>query len=138
MSPIQWKSEYSVNVKEIDEQHKIFVDILNELSAAVNSSNHQKLKDDLDNIFKRLTHYAAYHFATEEKYFDQLDYPQAPEHKEAHLEFYAQIMELLERYHESKLEITEEVLTFMENWLTHHILEQDKHYTQFFNSKGIY
>jgi hemerythrin len=41
-------------------------------------------------------------------------------------------------YNSSQTEIDDELFTFLKQWLTQHILQEDKAYTSFFNGCGIY
>jgi len=80
---LEWKDEYSVNVKEIDEQHKVFLKILNNLYVAINNYSIDK---ELTKILEELVDYTKLHFSTEEKYFEQFNYSHTEEHKEEHKE----------------------------------------------------
>ena len=62
-----WTKKYSVNVKEIDEQHKEFIKICNSLADLASS----KSFTDEEALIKvmQLGDYIAYHFGTEEEYF---------------------------------------------------------------------
>ena len=37
--PYQWKDEYTVNITVIDEQHKKFLNIINELKVIINNNS---------------------------------------------------------------------------------------------------
>jgi hemerythrin-like metal-binding protein len=76
--PIAWSEEYSMQVAEIDAQHKHFVSILNNLYTAFEKN---ELKEKAEYILNDLASYAVNHFATEEKYFDLYKYEFAEEHK---------------------------------------------------------
>ena len=69
---IPWKEEYSVKVKEIDEQHQEFIKILSDVYNTVIS---KESKREILELFKELVDFAKIHFETEEKYFDQFHYP---------------------------------------------------------------
>ncbi len=131
---IKWDEKYSVNVKEIDDQHKNFIEIMNKLYAAVNE---MRTKEDLKNILNELTEYADKHFTTEEKYFDEFHYELADEHKQKHKELKEKIIEFQKKFGE-KNEISLELSDFLENWLVDHLDNQDKKYTECFNKNGLY
>jgi hemerythrin-like metal-binding protein len=132
--PIAWSSELSVNVKEIDEQHRYFVTILNKLYAASLSLGGQA---KIPQLFMELGKYGTEHFSTEEKYFDKFNYAGAFEHKEAHKKFNAAIGQYAVRIKQGQ-DITLELLDFVENWLIDHLSSFDKKYTQCFNEHGLY
>ena len=63
MSMVAWDDAYSVEIQEIDEQHKCLIEIMNELyTAMANKSNRDLISDVLD----KLVDYTKVHFAVEE------------------------------------------------------------------------
>lgn len=91
MEQIIWKPDYSVHVKEIDEQHQNFVHILDTLYDAIQKGETEKILND---TFAQLMRYKEFHFATEEKYFDEFNYEGAEVHKKAHQDFRNAVAEL--------------------------------------------
>ncbi len=88
--PLQWTEELSVQVKEIDEQHKKLLGIFFSLFEAINK---HKTKEELSGILKELIAYSSYHFATEEKYFHKFKYEFADEHIKQHQTFREKMLE---------------------------------------------
>jgi hemerythrin len=78
MSLIQWKDDYSVNVKEIDAQHQQLVNMVNELHAAMREG---KANQVLQDLLKKLIDNTGYHFSTEEKLMQTYNYPGYIYHK---------------------------------------------------------
>ncbi|HOJ43227.1 MAG TPA: bacteriohemerythrin, partial [Syntrophorhabdaceae bacterium] len=97
----------------------------------------RKGKDILGSIIDGLVNYAATHFATEEKYFDMFKYPDAPNHKKEHADFVKKVGEFQDGFKKGNLALTIEVMHFLKDWLTKHILGTDKKYGPFFNEKGL-
>ena len=72
-----WNLQYSVHSDEIDDQHKRFFEIINELYDLLD-----KKPIELEPFLILITHlgdYAFYHFATEEGYFKIFNYAQTIE-----------------------------------------------------------
>ena len=134
MPKIEWTPEHSVNVKIIDDQHKYFIGIINELYEAVYNLN---LKKALGHIIDELASYGAFHFATEEKYFDLYSYEGAVEHKAQHQEMTQKIVSFSDRFKKGE-DITSELIDFLEDWLVVHIDTYDKKYTKCFNDHGLF
>ena len=65
---MEWKSKYSVNIPEIDAQHKTLVGIINELQILKSG---QMTPDHFEIALNKLINYSNIHFATEEYYFKQ-------------------------------------------------------------------
>ena len=134
MALVEWTTDLSVNVAEIDTQHRKLVAMINDLNEAMKQG---KGKDVAGKIVNDLYSYAGSHFATEEKLFDRFGYPEAPSHKARHREFVKKVSEFKESYESGKLALTVEVMNFLKDWLTSHIRGTDKKYSAFFNEKGL-
>jgi len=133
--PIQWNEEHSVNVKELDDQHKIFISLLNRSYDLIHSQGSQK---DLKNILADLIDYAVNHFNAEEKYFDLYNYENLFEHKEEHKKLKKQVLDFQKDFLAGKKDITVELIDFLEDWLIDHLGSQDKKYSKCFNEHGLY
>ncbi len=131
---MQWLPEYSVKVEEIDEQHKRFIVLVNDLYDAIEIGSENIVLGD---IINQLAAYAEYHFATEEKYFDKFAYEGAAVHCEAHEEFRRQIKIFLEEYVGNEKQYAKKISEFMKRWVVNHIATADKAYQDCFLSHGL-
>ena len=134
MPLLSWKAEYSVNIKEVDDQHKKLIEMINELNDAMGQG---KAKDVLGAILGRLVSYAASHFAMEERLLQAHGYEEYQDHKEKHEKMTAKVLELQRQFKDGKAAMTIEVMNFLKNWLDKHILGTDMKYSAFLNSKGV-
>ncbi|MEW6500643.1 MAG: bacteriohemerythrin [Thermodesulfobacteriota bacterium] len=134
MPLLSWKNEYSVNIKEIDDQHKKLVEMINELHDAMVA---KKAKEVLGSVLGKLVNYAATHFANEEKLMQANGYPEFAAHKEKHEKMTAKVLSLQKDWQAGKATLGIEVSQFLRDWLDKHILGTDKNYGPFLNSKGI-
>jgi len=132
---IQWNDEYSVNVKEIDKQHKNYFDILNKMYDFIYK---QKSQSELKKVLDVLLEYADVHFKTEEEYFDKFNYKNSAEHKKEHQKFRDQMAVFYKKFAAGDLEITMELIDFLEDWLVYHVDLQDKKYIKCFNKHGLF
>jgi|SRR5208337_3408667 len=134
MAMIQWNDSLSVNVVEIDKQHQKLIGMINELNDAMRQG---KGKDALGKIVNGLIVYTGTHFKTEERYFDQLGYPEADSHKKGHSDFVAKVSEFKGGFEKGKRGLSIEVMNFLSDWLRNHIQSVDRKYGPFFNEKGL-
>jgi hemerythrin len=134
MALINWSDSFSVNVSEIDLQHKKLVTMINELSDAMKQG---RGKDIMGKIVTDLINYALTHFITEEKYFDKFGYPETDSHNKEHTAFAQRVSDFKEGFENGRLSLSIEVLHFLSDWLQNHIKGTDKKYSQFFNEKGL-
>ena len=132
--PIPWTEDLSVNVKEIDDQHKYFLSLLNELYISLYSS---KIDENIRIIVHNLETYAKMHFETEEKYFDMFNFEGAEEHKLKHRELLNKVRELTQQNEKHGSDILVQLMDFMEDWLVDHLSSMDKKYVKCFNDHGL-
>lgn len=110
----------------LDMQHQRLVHLLNILASRL---AYQSDPPALNDVFKELTEYAAYHFRTEENIWHQYLPADAweAEHKDLHSSFAVELGRLKSEEGEKSLhEVVEDVLSFLTHWLAFHILESDK------------
>ncbi|MBI3592188.1 MAG: hemerythrin family protein, partial [Nitrospirae bacterium] len=77
------------------------------------------------------------HFANEENMMKTHAYPDYLKHKAEHDNLTKQALDLQKQHKEGKPVLTIELMTFLKNWLSNHIMGTDKKYSPFLNSKGI-
>jgi hemerythrin len=130
----KWKKEYSVQVEEIDNQHKKLVEMIFELFTAINN---QSTKEELGSILDNLIKYAGYHFSTEEKYFKKFNYENTTEHIEEHIKFAEKMIGLQKQYKNKEIEISFELIDFLEDWLLDHLITADQKYVECFKDNGL-
>jgi len=131
---LEWKSEYSVGVKEIDDQHKKLVATISGLFQVIDE---RKGQETLEKTFDKLVNYGIEHFETEEKYFDEFHYEFAGEHKKAHQAFKDKISDFYKKYKGNDVEISFELADFLEDWLLDHLATEDQKYVKCFKEHGL-
>jgi hemerythrin-like metal-binding protein len=91
----------------------------------------------LGGILNELIEYAGYHFSTEEKYFILFNYEYADEHIGEHQKFVEKVTDLQKKYVDHEIEISFELIDFLEDWLLDHLLTTDQKYIKCFVSHGL-
>lgn len=134
MALITWDDTLSVNVAEIDRQHRKLIEIINELNEAMKAG---KGKEVLTRIIGGLASYTVTHFKTEEVYFDRFGYSETDVHKKEHTAFVEKVTDFKKKFETRNLFLTIEVMNFLSDWLKNHIMGTDKNYSQFFNENGL-
>lgn len=131
---VEWSEELSVGIQEIDEQHKMLVDLLNQLHEAIHKRHGSEATRK---ILDELADYTRIHFAVEESLMRVLEYPDYEAHKREHEDLIQQMVDLKQKLDTGTHSISFELLHFLKVWLTKHILESDKEYSPYFLSKGV-
>lgn len=131
---IEWSNELSMGIEEIDNQHQVLVDLLNQIHDAI---QHHHGMEATRSIVTKLEEYTRVHFAVEESLMRILHYPQYEPHKKEHDKLIKQLDELREKLETGKASISFELAHFLKVWLTKHIMDVDKAYAPHFMAQGI-
>lgn len=130
---IEWTDELNVGIQEIDEQHKVLVNLINELYGAMIKGG---TKETNGEILNRLVDYTKTHFIVEESLMRILGYEDYDAHKKRHDDFVGQLGELKRTYDQGQAHISMELMNFLKDWLSGHIMKTDKEYAPYFLKKG--
>lgn len=131
---IEWSDDLSVGIEEIDDQHKVLVELLNRLHVAITERHGNEVASE---ILDELIDYTRIHFAVEESLMRLLDYPDFAEHKAHHEDLLAQVLQMKTKVEQGQARVGFELLHFLKKWLTGHIMEEDTLYVPHFVSKGV-
>ena len=134
MAFVNWSGDLSVNVAEIDRQHKKLISLINELHDAMKAG---KGRETLEKIINGLIVYAETHFSTEEIYFDRFEYPDQAAHRAEHASFIRKVLVFRDDLEKRKLTLSIDIIIFLRDWLQNHIERTDKKYSRLFNEKGL-
>jgi len=128
MSTFVWKPDFSVGIKEMDDQHRGFFDILNKLGEAAGGNKGMEV---VGPVLLQLYEYSRHHFAEEENWLKIIGYPGLQYQKKQHEFFISQVTDLQDRYSKGEANIPLSTLEFLRDWLLSHILDTDKKYGTF-------
>ncbi len=126
---IQWDLSMSVSEGEMDKDHRILIDLINQLALV------KEHRDTimLDFILDELYNYTVRHFKREEAYMLRGGYPNLTHHQRIHQEFTDRVREIRRHFlHYPDPEIANNLLPLMGNWLSEHIKKVDRDYQLFF------
>jgi hemerythrin len=134
MALITWNESFAVNIKKIDDQHKRLVELINILHDSMKTGKGNAV---IGPILSDLLSYTAFHFATEEKLFQQYAYPENLRHKKEHDDLASKVKAFSNDFKAGKISVTIEVMHFLSDWLSSHILGSDQKYAPFLINKGV-
>jgi len=126
MDTFAWDQNFITGLPDVDEQHHVLVDLFNELNRSLFHGS-ATTADELEAIFRRLTDYAAHHFADEEALMDTcgLDLRHIDAHRQLHRQFVGQVQGMWGLRH-SLRQPSETIMGFLTSWLGLHILGVDQ------------
>jgi len=131
---VLWNEKYNTGIKEIDEQHKKLVKILNQLyESFVDRTVNEKLRE----VVQEMTAYTEYHFGVEEKYFKEFNFEGANEHIIEHQTFVNKVKVFQDNMEQGKVSVTFQLMNFLRKWLIEHINGTDREYIGLFKEKGL-
>lgn len=129
---LEWDDGMSVGIPEIDEDHKRFISLIDELNLSIT----QRMK--ATEIKKRLQHViedANQHFEQEEKFFRERGYPNAEGHTRSHNNVKNTLKKIQDSFIPYGLEAEWlDAALVIKQILISHILTEDMQYANYFKS----
>jgi hemerythrin len=124
-SIVSWHSSYSVGIPLIDEQHKELINLTNKLfNSCIQGNESSKI------IFMRTIRgtvdYVGYHFSTEEKVMERINYPGLVTHKKEHTDFVKEVLHEVEEFKSGKKFTPISFVHYLKDWVLTHIAVSDK------------
>lgn len=129
MIHVAWDKKYSVGYERIDNEHKVFIDLV---QANTNFIDAQMDSDFVGRHLEELVLYAKFHFFSEENLMIDSQYPHYEAHKEAHLQLMEELEQKIVLYKENQ-EFGESLIEFIFEWFVMHTLNTDKQLANYLN-----
>ncbi len=143
MAFFQWDPRFSVNIAEIDQQHKKLIGLINRLNEVMQPSSQDMLKSAMEelitqaSVINEMVDYSQYHFSTEEGYMRKYRYPDYEKHKKEHEFFIHEVRIFKNDFDNGKVVLSIKIMQFLKKWLGNHIRGTDKEYEPFFRERGF-
>ena len=134
MALITWSNMLSTGIGEQDNQHKKLIDLINQLNDAMQAGHGA---DVLGKVLSELVNYTVFHFSYEEKLMAQHKYEDTPAHKAEHAKFVQTVGDFKKKFDSGSAVISVEIMNFLRDWLTSHIMKTDKKLGQSLNKLGV-
>ena len=135
MTKIEWDSSLAVGIDLIDEQHKMLIEKLSNISEAIELT---RGSSEIAQTLDFMVEYTDFHFSTEERHMIKYDFPHRDYHIAQHEEFKKSLDELVYDFREegATKALGTAISTFLLNWLINHIKGVDVIFGKFLNEKG--
>lgn len=123
----EMKEEYKIGVEIIDKQHEQLFNLADKAYLLLKDEFALDKYDKIVHIIEELKEYTIFHFKSEEEYMERINYKRLFSQKVEHNEFIKKLDELdLRHIDENQDQSLSGVLKFLNDWLTDHILKNDK------------
>lgn len=133
MAVIVWKEIYETGIVALDNEHRKLVEGINQLYEAVRDKRSEEVLGD---VLAMLELYTVDHFQHEEKLMAEYHYSGLEEHQKIHQDLIDSLQEMKAGATSGTEELARELLKFLRTWLLEHILNVDKEYGSFLESRG--
>lgn len=126
---IVWNEDLETGISILDEQHHAIFELINGLDG------YKKSKEDFYNLILEIQKYVYSHFSTEEEYMRYMNYPEYNNHKLSHDKFISDYQNIVKRFYTAPdvMEVANELINFIENWLKGHYSNEDLKWTKYVN-----
>ncbi|MBV7276125.1 bacteriohemerythrin [Clostridium thailandense] len=129
-----WKKEYSINIKIVDDEHRKLFEIGQSIYDLAINKNYVDYYDRILDLIDELKEYTVYHFSDEERVMRLYDYPDFDNHKKIHEEFVGKIENVnLNTVDDDQQKSILRLMDFVYVWIDEHILGQDLKIKDYFN-----
>lgn len=134
----EWKDRYSLHIPEIDAQHKRLFEIGNRAYDIALLNDDYDHYDEIMSIIGELLDYTKYHFGYEEKLLEKYGYPELGGHYKEH-NFYINKFKKIsgEKVDDNQQQIVLDILDFLSQWISNHILISDRKYTLYLKENEL-
>jgi hemerythrin len=128
MPILLWDTEFEVGIGQFDQHHKHLINLLNETNNAFTAgAGRGKIGNALDTLIGCAT----CHLKAEELFMQEHKYKGLQQHYGEHSQFTLRVIEIQTDFHSGKIDLSHEILSFMNNWITTHILKTDTEFGRF-------
>ena len=122
MKELTWDESLSVQIEEVDDDHRKLVDLFNMLNRSIMEGD---AKNYIDAVLEELISCTVWHFRHEERLMIKHNYAGYIEHRDEHQDLIDSAKALQQKCFEEGRLISTEEIEFLERWLTGHILGID-------------
>ena len=132
---MKWKREYELGIPVIDTQHKQLFRFGTELEDALKRG----LKvSSITDLLINVKQYTARHFYIEEKYMDDISYPELPKQKEAHTAFVIRFSEIQEKFDKEGISpaLVDMIRNELISWIDSHITGMDQEFGDYYRNNS--
>jgi len=131
---IEWNEEIQLNIKDIDNQHKYWISLINKIYSLLKSG---EKAENMVHLFDDMLKYTGVHFKFEEENMQKFGFKDFERHKMLHNAFRERVKKFRISFEQGQEQIVYEFLAFLNSWVKIHITKFDKEYEAIFRENGL-
>ncbi|MCL2067095.1 MAG: bacteriohemerythrin [Treponema sp.] len=129
---ISWSDRYATGIREIDNQHKQLVFLINDLYRACLKGD-KVMEAEFREAMSCMVEYVQLHFNDELKLMKFIKYPGYSEHKKQHDSLIITVLKMANRYQQDKKFVPINFVWYLKDWVVGHIAGSDMEYAAYAN-----
>lgn len=137
-SIFDFSEKYMTGIELVDDEHRHLFEIIKETNDVINAAYLHDKYDEIMRLLSELKDYTKSHFHDEEDLMIQINYPDINSQKHAHSAFVEKLVNInlseLDNIDDNQEEYLNELITFLLEWLSNHILGSDKKIGEYIKS----
>lgn len=133
MPVITWKAVYETGIVALDNEHRQLIAQINRLYEALRDKRSGEVLND---ILAMLENYTVDHFTHEEKLMAAYGFPGLEEHRQHHGKLIEAVAQLKKSADDDTGSLAASLLKLLRNWVLDHIVEVDKKYGAYLESRA--
>ncbi len=127
--PFAFTSKYMTGITLVDDEHRRLFKIIRETNDLIHEEFLHDKYDEIVRLINELRAYTEFHFSDEEALMERIQYPGLDAQKRAHSAFIERLVEIdlndLDEMDDHQQEYLLDLIRFLLDWLTNHILACD-------------
>ena len=118
-----WKDSFNIGNEELDRQHRLFLETLNDYYEITFGGKSEVVDQEL---IDKLKEYVITHFRFEEDLMESVGYGEIERQRKQHSYFKSLIVDFESAHQQGKSERLSSAVSFLRDWFLNHILDEDK------------
>jgi len=128
-----WRDEYCTHVDAMDANHRELFRRANALYHGIETGTELTA---VRSMLQFLAQYTETHFSDEEKLMRSHDFPGLGHHRREHRRLLDQVRDYQRRLNDDHIRLDLDFLAFLKDWVSDHILTEDRKYGPYLNERG--
>jgi len=135
MGSIDWRDDFNINVRQLDDQHRQMAVLVNRLHRAAET---RERPEAVSEVLEQLIDLTRAHFDNEERLMLEYGYPEYGTHMREHHDLLEQLAALRRKVEGGAGLAFAAGSDFSSDWVMVHLLGSDKKLGVFLNRKNVY